>query len=137
MPLCLWDTKCVPSGRTISTLNLWALFLAPTSPPFCNYTWVHCVFCVFSLFTNISSKLYEFKSSIHCYIVYFLLRFIYLLYVSPLQLSSDTPEKGVRSHHRWLWATMWLLGFELGTFWRSVSTLNCWAITPAPTLYHL
>ena len=25
-----------------------------------------------------------------------------LLYVSTLQLSSDTPEEGVRSHYRWL-----------------------------------
>jgi hypothetical protein len=27
--------------------------------------------------------------------------------------SSDTPEEGIRSHYRWLWATMWLLGIEL------------------------
>jgi hypothetical protein len=27
-----------------------------------------------------------------------------------------TPEEGIRSHYRWLWATMWLLRFEHGTF---------------------
>jgi hypothetical protein len=29
-------------------------------------------------------------------------------------------RKGVRSCYRWLWATMWLLGFELWTFGRAV-----------------
>ena len=33
--------------------------------------------------------------------------------------------------HRWLWATMWLLGIELRTSWRAVSVLNLWAISPA------
>jgi hypothetical protein len=47
-------------------------------------------------------------------------------------MSSDTPEKGVRFRYRWLWATMWLLGFELRTFGRAVSILNHWAISPAP-----
>jgi hypothetical protein len=28
--------------------------------------------------------------------------FIYLLYVSVLTLSSDTPEESIRSHYRWL-----------------------------------
>jgi hypothetical protein len=27
---------------------------------------------------------------------------IYLLYVSILKLSSDTPEEGIQSHYRWL-----------------------------------
>ena len=35
------------------------------------------------------------------------------MYMSTLLLSSDTPEEGVRSHYRWLGATMWLLGIEL------------------------
>jgi hypothetical protein len=52
--------------------------------------------------------------------VTFFFRFIYLLYVSTLLLSSDTPEEGVRSRYGWLWATMWLLGFELRTFGRAV-----------------
>jgi hypothetical protein len=33
---------------------------------------------------------------------FFFLRFIYLLYVSTLWLSSDTPEEGVRSCFGWL-----------------------------------
>jgi hypothetical protein len=57
-----------------------------------------------------------------------------LFCVSTLQLSSDSPEGGIRSHYRWLWATMWLLGFELRTSRRAVGVgaLNCWAISPAP-----
>jgi hypothetical protein len=35
------------------------------------------------------------------------------------------------SHYGWLWATMWLLGFELRTFRRSVSALTGCAILPA------
>jgi hypothetical protein len=31
-----------------------------------------------------------------------------------------------------MWATLWLLGFELRTLGRAVSALNCWAISPAP-----
>jgi hypothetical protein len=46
-------------------------------------------------------------------------------------LFSDTPEKGIRSHYRWLWATMWLLGIELRTSGRAVRALNRWAISPA------
>jgi hypothetical protein len=34
--------------------------------------------------------------------LFFFLRFVYLLYVSTLWLSSDTPEEGVRSHYGWL-----------------------------------
>jgi hypothetical protein len=45
--------------------------------------------------------------------------------VCTLSLSSDTPEGGIRSHYRWLWATMWLLGIELRTSGRAVSALNC------------
>ena len=54
------------------------------------------------------------------------------MYMSTLQLSLDTPEEGIRSHYRWLWATMWLLGIELRTSGRAaVSALNHWAISPA------
>jgi hypothetical protein len=34
-----------------------------------------------------------------------------------------TPEEGSRSHYRWLWATMWLLGIELRTYLRE--NINC------------
>ena len=60
------------------------------------------------------------KLSFFSFFFFFLDLFIYLLYVSTLWLSSDTPEEGVRSHYGWLWATMWLLGFELRTFGRAV-----------------
>ena len=40
-------------------------------------------------------------------------------------------KKGIWSHYGWLWATMWLLGFELRTFGRAVSALTRWAILPA------
>jgi hypothetical protein len=54
------------------------------------------------------------------------------MYVSTLLVSSDTPEEGIRSHCRWLWATMRLLGIELMTFRRAASALNRGAISPAP-----
>jgi hypothetical protein len=52
-------------------------------------------------------------------------------YMSILWLSWDTPEEGIRSHYRWLWATMWLLGIELRTSGRAIGALNRWAISPA------
>ena len=54
------------------------------------------------------------------------------MYVSTPLLSSDTPEEGIRSQHRWLWATMCLLGIELRTSGRALGALNLWAISPAP-----
>jgi hypothetical protein len=49
-------------------------------------------------------------------------------------MSSDTPEEGVRFCYGWLWATMWLLGFELRTFRRAVGVPTRWAILPAPSV---
>jgi hypothetical protein len=49
--------------------------------------------------------------------------------------TYDTPEEGTRSHYRWLWATMWLLGTELRTSGRAVSALNLWAISPAHFIF--
>ena len=64
-----------------------------------------------------------------CFVKYvFVCLFVCLIYVSAQLLSSDTPEEGTRSYYRWLWATMWLLGIELGTS-RRVSVLNRWAIS--------
>ena len=54
------------------------------------------------------------------------------MYMSTLSLSSDTLEEGIRSHYRWLWATMRLLGIELRISRRAVSARNHWAISPAP-----
>jgi hypothetical protein len=42
------------------------------------------------------------------------------------------PEEGIRSHYRWLWATMWLLGIELRTSGRVANILNHWTISPGP-----
>jgi hypothetical protein len=50
---------------------------------------------------QLSQRCFLFKKEIYLFI-------IYLLYMSPLSLSSDTPGEGIRSHYRWLWATMWL-----------------------------
>ena len=43
----------------------------------------------------------------------------------------QTHQKRISHPIRWLWATMWLLGFELRTTGRTVSALRCWAICPA------
>jgi hypothetical protein len=59
------------------------------------------------------------------------------MYVSTLLLFSDTPEEGIKSHYRWLWATMGLLGIELRTPRRAVSALKHWAISPALYFYNL
>ena len=40
-------------------------------------------------------------------------------------------HRSIGYHCRWLWATMWLLGFELRAFGRAVSALTRWAISPA------
>jgi hypothetical protein len=75
-------------------------------------------------------------SAVEIIIEHFLykLLFIYFIYVSTLSLSSCTPEEGIRSHYRWLWATMWMLGIELQTSGRAASALNHWDISPAPWL---
>jgi len=72
----------------------------------------------------------EYKVEVFSILILFFKRFIYFMFMSTLSLSSDTPEKGIRSHYRWLWATMWLLGIELRTSGRAVSDLPHWAISP-------
>ena len=64
----------------------------------------------------------------------FLKRFIYFVYMHTLWVSADKPEESIRSHYRWLWATMWLLETELRTSGRTVNVLNCWAISPCPDI---
>jgi hypothetical protein len=56
------------------------------------------------------------------------------MYVCIYEYTPDTPQEGIRSHYRWLWATMWLLGIELMTSGRAVSALNRWAFSPAPSV---
>jgi hypothetical protein len=51
---------------------------------------------------------------------------------SSLPASFQLLPSPIRSYHRWLEATMWLLGTGLRTFRKAVSALNLWAISPAP-----
>jgi hypothetical protein len=44
---------------------------------------------------------------------------IYLLYVSTLSCLQTHQKRASDLCYRWLWATMWLLGFELRTFGRA------------------
>jgi len=60
-----------------------------------------------------------------------ILGFIYFMCMTILSLASDTKEEGIRSHYKWLWSTMWLLGINLRTSGRAVSTINLWAISLA------
>ena len=60
--------------------------------------------------------------------VFFKDLFIYVMNMSKLLLSSDTPEVG----HRWFWCSMWLLGIGLRTSVRATSILSCWAISSDP-----
>ena len=77
------------------------------------------------------------RFSLVCFFLYFLFLFcffyIYLLCIQySVYMYACRPEEGTRSHYRWLWATMWLLGIELRTFGRAGNALNLWAISPAP-----
>ena len=47
------------------------------------------------------------------------------------RLTRSLPQESTKSHYRWLWATMWLLGIEFRTSVIIVSALNCWAISLA------
>lgn len=53
--------------------------------------------------------------------------FIHVFYIC--MLSSCTSEEGIKSHYRWLWATMWWLGIKFRIS-RMSSILNCWSIFP-------
>ena len=110
-------TKCVLSGMH-----------PPHTPLFLFSAFLFLSFSPISFLPTFpfSSSVFSFFPSIYL--------FTYLLYVSTLSLSSDTPEESVRSRYGWLWAIMWLLGFELRTFRRTVGALNHWAISPAPFL---
>ena len=68
--------------------------------------------------------------------VWFFKRFLYLLCVQQSAcIYTCRSEEGTRSHYRWLWAIMWLLGIELMTSGRVVSALNLWAISPACLIF--
>ena len=57
---------------------------------------------------------------------------IFFIWVHCSCLQTHTSRVCIRSHYRWLWSTMWLLGIELRTYVRAVSALNLWVISPAP-----
>ena len=46
--------------------------------------------------------------------------------------SLQTHQKRASDLIRWLWATMWLLGFKLRSSERALGALNHWTISPAP-----
>jgi hypothetical protein len=60
-----------------------------------------------------ASELYEYI--VNEYTLNFFHLFIYLMYMSTPLLSSNTPEEGIRSYYRWLWATS-----------------NCWELNSGP-----
>ena len=47
-------------------------------------------------------------------------------------MFTQTPEEGIRSHYRWLWATLLKLGIELRMSGGAASSLSGWTISPAP-----
>ena len=63
--------------------------------------------------------------------------FILFMYMSTLLLPSEPPEEGIRSHYRWLWATMWLLGVALRSAGRAVRALNHWAISTVHKILYI
>ena len=65
------------------------------------------------------------------FVCLFVYLFIYLFIYYVHSMYAWRPKEGTRSHYRWLWATMWLLGIERRTSGRTVSALKCWAISPA------
>ena len=62
----------------------------------------------------------------------FLKIYLFIMYtVFSLHVLPQS-EESKRSHYRWLWATMQVLGIELRTSGRAASAINHWAISPAP-----
>ena len=58
--------------------------------------------------------------------------FIYLFIICKYTVAVFRHSRKGHQISIWMvWATMWLLGFELRTFGRAVSALNHWDISPA------
>ena len=93
------------------------------TPPFFSYYPI-CLWLSgpISSYTTLSQSVFYF---------YFFLK-IYLLCI---QCFARIPEEGTRSHYRWLWANMWLLGIELRSSGRAARLLNYWAVSPAPNQF--
>jgi len=51
--------------------------------------------------------------------------YLFFIYMSTLQLSSNTHQKCASDSK----GTMWFLGIELRTSARKVNALNCWSIS--------
>ena len=45
----------------------------------------------------------------------------FYVYDCSIRMYIKMPEEGTRSHYRWYWATMWLLGIELTTSGREAT----------------
>jgi hypothetical protein len=63
--------------------------------------------------------------------------FIFYLYEYTAAVFRHTLEECIRSHCKWLWATVLLLRIELRNSRGAVSALNRWAISPALVLFFL
>ena len=66
----------------------------------------------------------------------FLKKHLFNVYEYTVSIFRHTRE-GIRSHCRWLWVTMWLLGIELRAAGRAIIALYQWAISPAPHFWFL
>jgi hypothetical protein len=66
-------------------------------------------------------------------ISFFLPLKMYLFYIFEYTANVfRQTRRGIGSHYRWLWTTMWLLGIELRTSGRTVRTHNHWAMIQPP-----
>jgi hypothetical protein len=72
------------------------------------------------------------KAKITFLLSFFFFKDLFILIWKHTVVVSRNTRKRLIFHYRWLWATMWFLGFELRTFGRAVSALTHWAISPAP-----
>jgi len=91
-----------------------------------------CVFLPLLLWAASASSS-SLENTVHILTILFFFLKIYFMYECSICMYTCVPEEGIRSHYRWLWATMWLLGIELRTSVRAASSLNRWAISPAPS----
>jgi hypothetical protein len=82
-------------------------------------------------FMDLLSELHRSLYFVSRFQVLFCLDFTYFIHVNTQSLFSVTPEESIRSHYRWLWATMRFLAIELGTSGRPVSALKRWVISRA------
>jgi hypothetical protein len=101
---------------------------------------ISCVLKSFKTFQHLMKKSLYLTSGLlerivfnNCYVFVIFKLSLNLFYVYECSICMYTlmSEEDIRSHYRWLWATMWLLGIELPTSGRAASALNHWTISPA------